>query len=326
MSVVIGVDGGGSKTYAVVVDESGRRLGSGTAGGGNHQTDGIEPALRNIRASMDMALQEAKLAPEDVAFVQYGLSGYDREVDFSIVRPALTSLPYPNWEVVCDTMEGLRAGSRDNVGVVLVCGSGTNAAGRNPEGQTVQTGGLGYLYGDGTGGSDIARETFRAAVRSWELREVPSLLTEAVPRFLGFSTMAELVNDYWDKGVQDVPIRLTEVLHQVAGENDELAIRLLRNAGYELGIAAMSVVRRLGGFEGQTVPVVLVGSVLQRGRNPHLLDALQTEIERAGIAYRLVIPEQAPVYGSVMLAMDRLHIPVTERMEQLFTAYGGHQA
>jgi len=325
MRVVIGVDGGGSKTYTVVVDENGKRLGSGTAGGGNHQAFGIAEAIRNIRTSIELALQEAKLQPENIDFIQYGLSGADRAIDYSIIRPALEKLPFPKWNVVCDTMEGLRAGSRHNVGVVLVCGSGTNAAGRNLKGETVQTGGLGYVYGDGAaGGSDMARETFRSAIRSWELREIPSSLTERVPKFLGYSSLESMVNDYLDRNIVNVPITLTEELHRAADDNDELAIQLLRNTGYELGIAAKSVILRLGGFEGITIPVVLVGSVLQKGRNRHLMNALTNVLDQANFSYRLVIPEIAPVYGSVMLAMDQLNIPVTEEMEQHFSAYGGH--
>ena len=325
MRVVIGVDGGGNKTYTVVVDENGNRLGSGTAGGGNHQASGIDVAFNNIQTSIDLALQEAGLKPEDIDFIQYGLSGADRAIDYSIICPALEKLPFRNWNVVCDTMEGLRIGSRENIGVVLVCGSGTNAAGRNLRGETVQTGGLGYLYGDGAGGSDMARDTFRAAIRSWDLREVSSILTERVPKYLGYPSMDSMVNDYLDRSIDSVPIDLTKVLHDTADENDELAIRLLQHTGYELGIAARSVVRRLGGFEGITIPVILIGSVLQKGRNPHLMSALKTELDLANISYRLVIPDMAPVYGSVMLAMDHLNIPVTEEMEQTFTAYGGHK-
>jgi N-acetylglucosamine kinase-like BadF-type ATPase len=42
MTYYIGVDGGASKTAAIVIDESGRKLGSGLAGASNHLRVGIE--------------------------------------------------------------------------------------------------------------------------------------------------------------------------------------------------------------------------------------------------------------------------------------------
>lgn len=325
MRIVMGVDGGGSKTHTVIVDEHGTQLGKGVAGCGNHQVPGIDFALGNIRQSMEIALEEAKLTPGDIDFVQYGLAGADREKDFSILRPALASLSFRAWDVVCDTMEGLRTGSRDHTGVVLVCGSGTNAAGRNPLGSEVQTGGFGYFYGDAAGGGQMAVETFRAAVRSWEQREIPSMLIELVPKFFDKTSMEHLFNDFLDQDIYHISGELTIVLHQAADLNDELAVRLLRETGWELGIAAGSVIRRLGGFEGRTVPIVLTGSVLQKGRNAHLLASLRDTVAAVHDQVELVIPEMAPVYGSVLLAMDRLGIPESEEMHAKFIAYGGYK-
>ncbi|TDF93033.1 N-acetylglucosamine kinase [Paenibacillus piri] len=327
MPYVLGIDGGGSKTYTVVTDEQGNRLGQGVSGRSNHQNFGVDKAMANIRESIDIALAEAQLAYEDIAFVQYGLAGADRPKDFELLLPALGQLPFRSWDLVCDTMTGLRAGSPNNIGVVLVCGNGTNAAGRNCQGQSVQTGGLGPLYGDRTSGPDLARETFSSAVRSWELRERPSLLTDLVPRYFGFATMEELVNDFLDRDVQKVPGELAIVLHQAADAGDELAIELLRGSGKELGLAANSVIERLGGFDASaTIPIVLVGSVVQEGRNPHLLQALREKIAEKHAHFELIVPKLSPVYGSVLLAMDHLKLPVTEEIMDKFISYGGYKS
>ncbi|GGD95898.1 N-acetylglucosamine kinase [Paenibacillus nasutitermitis] len=323
MAVIIGVDGGGSKTHAVAVDEEGRLLGVGLSGAGNHQSVGLQTALHHIQDSIGKALAVAGLTTEDIDFVQFGLAGADRDKDFGLLRPALATLPFRQWDLVCDTMEGLRIGSPDNTGVVLVCGTGTNAAGRNAGGATVQTGGFGYLYGDAAGGSDMAESTFRAAVRSWELRDIPSMLTESVPHYLGYRSMEEMWNDYLDRDIYEVSRDLTLVLHQTADEGDELASSLLRQTGRELALSAISVIRRLG-MEDQTVPVVLIGSVLQKGRNRHLLAELSATLTRANMSYELNIPEMEPVYGSVMLAMDRMNMPVSAEMAHKFIGYGGY--
>lgn len=324
MRKILGVDGGGSKTYAVLVDELGNRLGQGVAGCGNHQGPGMDVAKENIQLAMSQALTEAGLEPEDITYVQYGLAGADRPYDFSIIRPALATLPYPRWDVVCDTYEGLRTGSPTNVGVVLVCGSGTNAVGRTQSGETAQTGGFGYLYGDTAGGQFLAEETFRAAVRSYEYREGPSLLPDMVSEALGFASMEEVYNHYLDNEIYHVPLHLTLLLHEAAARGDGLAIRILVDTGRELGNAANSVVQRLGGFGDEPFPVVLTGSVLQQGRSSYLLESLEREVRRKNKSAYFVIPEMAPVYGAIMLGMDHLGIRVTDDMLAQFISYGGY--
>ncbi len=321
MRYLMGVDGGGSKTYTVITDEYGNKIGEGLSGIGNHQVVGIEIALKNIKESIDKALNSARLEYIDISFTQFGLAGADREKDFAILRPALNTLPLESWELVCDTFEGLRIGSENNIGVVLVCGSGTNAAGRNKEGKVVQTGGFGYLYGDAAGGSHMAKETFRLAIRSWELREIPSVLTDKVPSFFGFQTMEQLVNDFLDRDIYEIPGELTIVLHEAADEGDLLAIQLLKKTGDELGLAANSVIKRLGDFESETIPVVLVGSVLQKARNQHLLQTMKTTIEREHHQISFIIPDIEPVYGSILLAMDHLGIVTSDEIYEKFRAY-----
>ncbi|MCJ8009203.1 N-acetylglucosamine kinase [Lederbergia wuyishanensis] len=321
MRYVLGVDGGGTKTYTVITDEKGNKLGEGLSGRGNHQGHSIESTMVNIKDSIDQALEMAGLDYCDISFAQFGLAGADRPYDFSILLPALETLPFKSWDLVCDTYEGLRIGSKTNTGVVLVCGTGTNAAGRNKDGLMIQTGGMGYLYGDGAGGSDMAQQTFRAAVRSWEFREGPTILTKKVPEFFGFENMEQLVNDFLDREIYRVSAKLTVVLHEAANEGDEVAIRILRETGKELGIAANSVIKRLGGFEGENIPIVLVGSVFQKGRDPHLLDSLKTTVEKENKDITLVIPEIEPVYGSVLLAMDHLGIEVAEEVYEKFESY-----
>jgi len=320
----MGVDGGGSKTFTVICDEKGNVLGKGISGCGNYQSNGIDNAIANINESIENALNMSGLNKSNIDFVQFGLAGADREKDFSILLPALRNLSFSNWDLVCDTMEGLRTGSADNVGVVLVCGTGTNAAGRNKAGKMVQTGGFGYLYGDFAGGGQMARETFRAAVRSWEYRESPSILTKKVPEFFNYRTMEELVNAFLDDDIYSVPNDLTRVLHEAANEGDSVAIKILTSMGNELGLAAKSVIKRLGNLECP-IPVVLTGSILQKGRNTYLLESLESSIISEYPDINLIIPTMEPVYGALLLAMDQLNIAVTKEMYQRFESYGGYE-
>lgn len=305
MSYVVGVDGGGSQTTAVVADLDGRLIAKGHAGGSNHQGPGIDAALREVRLAVDAALEAAQAPASAVEFIQYGLAGADRPRDFNILRPALGTLPFAAWDVVSDAWQGLRAGTDDYIGVSLVCGSGTNAIGRNAGGLEVQVGGFGYAFGDAAGGRDLAVETFRAAVRAWQRRGPATTLTERVAAHLGLPDMEAVYDKFLDEDLS-VPLNLAVVVHQAADAGDAAAQRILEQMGFELGLAANAVLDHLNVESQEALPVVLVGSVLQKGKSPFLLAALESTVKSRYPRAFLSQLDVPPVFGSVLLALDRL--------------------
>src|SRR5687767_2460801 len=81
-SLVIGVDGGGTKTVAWLapLDDSENKvtLGRGHAGPGNPRAAGFETAQANIAAAISAAFADAKLPPAQVAAACFGLAGAGR--------------------------------------------------------------------------------------------------------------------------------------------------------------------------------------------------------------------------------------------------------
>jgi N-acetylglucosamine kinase-like BadF-type ATPase len=169
MNYYLGVDAGGSKTLAVITDETGTLLASGNSGPGNHQIN-VDLAERNIQEAVNQALNQAGLQPHEIAVAWFGLAGADREADFRILRPMIHKLHFSRYDIVCDTMIALRAGTTRPSGVVVICGNGMNCAGVNSLGESLQCGGFGYAYGDFGGGSELAVEAFRAVIRAWDGR------------------------------------------------------------------------------------------------------------------------------------------------------------
>jgi len=297
----LGVDGGGSKTLAVVTDGRGRILGQGLSGCGNHQVQ-VELARRSIADAAAAALEQAGLKRTEIRYAMFGLAGADREADFRILRPMIAGMEFPVHGIVCDTEIGLRAGTRQPDGVVVVCGSGTNCFGVNKMGQSLQCGGFGYTYGDFGGGNDLAVEVFRSVIRAWEGREQPTLLTEAVLQTLGYASVELLFHDCLDRGAS-VPGHLTKLLFQVA-DRDEVARGILRKQGNELGMAASAVITKLGMRE-DAFDLVLVGSVLTRSDHRLITPYIEEKVKPAAPACRLRRLEMEPAAGAILLAMER---------------------
>ncbi|MCY0899393.1 MAG: ATPase [Firmicutes bacterium] len=306
---VLGIDGGGSQTTAVVADARGVPVGWGSAGGANHQTVGIDRAVGAIQRAASAALAMAKVAPQEIRATHYGLAGADRPHDLAILDAGLRRLPFHPWAVTSDAWMGLRAGTSHNVGVALVCGSGTNAVGRDPHGHQVQIGGFGYAFGDAAGGHYLAVEAFRAAVRAYQLRGPHTLLEELVPQHLGRATMDAVYQDWLDTGAE-IPLSLAEVLHRAASQGDAVARQILRAMGEELGLAALAVLAHLHPWPGP-IEIALLGSVVQRGQSPDVLDSVaETVHARYPSAVLRMLPVR-PVYGAVFMALEALGLKPT---------------
>ncbi|RRJ63804.1 ATPase [Paenibacillus oralis] len=316
MDYFLGVDGGGSKTLAVVTDEQGRILGRALSGCGNHQVQ-EELARRSIIEAAGGALAQAGLDHRQIRYAMFGLAGADREADFLVLRPMIADLGFPEHGIVCDTEIGLRAGTRQPDGVVAVCGSGTNCYGVNKRGESLQCGGFGYMFGDFGGGGELAVEVFRTVIRAWEGRERPTLLTEAVLQTLGYPSVERLFHDYLDRGA-GAPGHLAKLLFQVA-ERDEAVRRILRRQGKELGLAAAAVIRKLGMGEDR-FDLVLVGSVLTRADHRFVTPYIEEIVKRAAPDCSLRRLTMEPAAGAILLAMEKSGRPVGESVYERLDA------
>ncbi|MUG66158.1 MULTISPECIES: N-acetylglucosamine kinase [Paenibacillus] len=315
MNYYLGVDGGGSKTIAVVADETGRIRGRGSSGCGNHQL-GAALAERSIRHAVDEALAQSGLVHRDITFASFGLAGADREADYVVLRPMIGGLGFADYHIVCDTVIAMRAGTRQTDGVVLICGSGTNSYGVNAAGQEIQIGGFGYAYGDFGGGYDLAVEVFRTVIRAWEGREEPTLLTAPTLKALGFANVEEMFHRSLDEG-RRIPHHLAKLLFDAA-PRDPAARRILERQGVELGTVACAVIRKLG-MENDAFDVVLAGSVLTRGQGDYVVSHIERLVSRTAPQSRLRILDLEPAAGAILLGMD-LHMgpPDTAVYNQLY--------
>lgn len=324
MKYYLGVDAGGSKTYAMIANEEGKVIGVGRGGNGNHQKN-RKQAEASLQKAVSEALTSSGLSKDQLEYSWFGLAGADRETDFQILRPMISRLGLPRTEISCDTWNALRSGTEKNYGVVLICGSGVNCAGKNSEGAAYQCGGFGYRFGDFGGGYDLSLEVFRSVLRAEEGRENQTVLSERLTQLLGYANVSELREDYLDH-FRELPSHIAELLFQAAEEGDQVAAGLLVKQGEELGLAAAATIRQLG-MEGDTFDIVLAGSLLTKGdRSGIIRRAIEQKVKPLVPNAALRILTREPVVGSVVLAMESSGLQVNREvldrlsMEKVFNA------
>jgi N-acetylglucosamine kinase-like BadF-type ATPase len=307
VTVVLGLDGGGTKTHVVIADEAGSLLGAATGSAANWEDVGMEAAAAAIRAVVLEALQNAQLAPDAVEAGVFGLAGNDWPSDLQRLAVIPGSLGLGGLqEIVNDGFVALRAGANHPWGIAVVAGSGTVVAGRNESGDEFRTLGLGPMFGDWGGASEISEEGIRMIAEAHIGLGPATSLSDRYVRAMQRTSVADLLEHV---SRTSPPIsHLAPVVLEAADEGDAVARAIAEHAGTALGANAGLVARKLGMVE-QSFEVVLAGGVLRAGSRI-LEQALKKELRRSAPSAFPVRLEVPPVVGAALRALENLgHSP-----------------
>ena len=254
----LGVDGGGSKTLAVIVDAAGVERGRGSAGSSNHQAVGIEAAVANLRQATDVAAHAASCSrPPESAWL--GLAGVDHAGDIALLWPHVESLAAQ--VRLTNDAELVLSGLELQIGVALIAGTGSIALGRDAAGHSARASGWGHILGDEGSGYDLGRQALQAAVRAADGRGRPTLLLQAILDDWALSEPELLLQRVYQGSDKAAIARLAPLVLRCAEAGDAVACAIVRRAALELAVAAQTVSRRLG-FAAEPLPVALGGGLL----------------------------------------------------------------
>ena len=299
-ALLIGVDGGGSKTVVLLADQDGRVLGRGTGGPSNYQVVGQQAAGAVLSQTIRAAFAEANLELRAPTVICLGLSGVDRPADQAVIQAWVNrEMPGAPAVIVNDAELVLAAGTPEGWGVALICGTGSIAYGRTPGGQAARAGGWGYLLGDEGSGYAIGIAALRAAARASDGRAPQTALTRSILDHWSLAAPQELIGRLYQGRVPTQEIAaLARLVEVAASEQDRVAQSILQEAGHELALAVNAVAQKLG-MQG-SVPCAHAGSVIVKGQfiARMFLDAAAA----LGLHLDPVTPVTEPAQGALRLA------------------------
>lgn len=310
MRYFLGVDGGASKTHALLVDESGLAIGFGEAGCGNHQIHGLLAAVHEIEIAARQALSGIRESEIPIDAACYCLAGADLKEDYDMLQLSMEALNLARVVVVKnDTMAAMRSGLTRSWGVGVICGTGFNAAGRTKDGRELILPALGAISGDWGGGGTLCMEMIRLVMRAWDGRGKPTALTSLILDALHQSSVEELLRALYHEQIpHEALLDLVPLLFEAAEAGDEPSRELLIKMGAEVGLTANTFIRRCN-LEDEDVEVVLGGGIF-KGKGPLLLDTVKREIHAAYPRAKIIRPRYEPVVGAALLALETLGVVV----------------
>lgn len=309
VALLIGIEGGGTKTRVLCTDTSGKVL--GYAVGKGCKPKGLDASRQSVRAALVAALNAAGASPNEVVSLCAGLAGVDTTSDEEwahscVDLPGLSATR----QFVNDTVLAHRANFGASAGVVAVAGTGAIVTAFDPSrGLTVRN----YDY------DNYARATSRhlsyAALFGLLTRAdkaTDPILENGVLAHFGVESIEKL------REVASGLIRLPEadryrllsdlgpVVTSAAAQGSRIAKRVCRGAVAELTEAIRLVASHL---RYDTIEVVGIGSV---ANDPYVRAQIVRALARQHPPrLRLLSAGTPPVVGALLMAASSAPIAVT---------------
>lgn len=203
----IGVDGGGTKTELVLLDESGAEVGRHLAPGCNPSQIGPEQARTIVTTALAALLAESRIENSKSKILTTHLYMAGAGAFWQEVAASLTG--YGRVVTGPDSVPVLELATAGAPGLVLHAGTGSFVAIRSPDNTVHYAGGLGWKFGDPGSGFDIGRRALGLA-----------LLELQAARATSVSPLAEALRVH--TGLADYPAN-SRFFYNDAGANAKIA-------------------------------------------------------------------------------------------------------
>ncbi|WP_376795716.1 N-acetylglucosamine kinase [Thermogemmatispora sp.] len=324
-SYALAVDGGNTKTLALVATLDGQIRGAGRAGCGDiyrlapgeapHSHLHEPPALREIERAVESALQQAGCRPDELEAAIFNMAGADWPEDFALLEAAMRTRGYGKRLLIQnDALGVLHAAcmnSTSHQGVAVICGTGAATGARGPDGRTWHS----SHWQDSVQGAGHLGQLALTAVFHAELGiSPPTTLRERVLAYFGAGSVEEVLHRLSARLPQQTPppSGLAAALLDEAEAGDRVARRLVTEHGSALGDFANVAAQRVG-LEGRPFPLVLAGGVL-RHPSTLLAEAIIARVRSRSPQAQPIRPRFEPVVGVLFSALELAGQPIDEQL------------
>ena len=287
--VLVGVDGGSTKTEFILFREDGTLLKRTVLPGSNPNLHGLENSLSIFQQGLDNLLETGmELAGLYVGCAGFLSGGYGEKARQSLQKK------YPRARVDCssDVMNIVACSSNSRRCIAAICGTGSVIY-ANANRNVHRLGGASYLLDKQGSGFDIGRDVLRTALLERDGIGEKSRITPMVEEKLG-STVWDSISEIYKEGPAYIA-SFTPIAFAAYAQGDKAAKKILKEHAAYLADMIQAAARMYDC--GRTV--VLSGSIFAKA--PVFLQLLKEQIS---MDLSFEVPAAPPVYGACVLARE----------------------
>ena len=307
---VLLLEGGKTKTLALLINGEGEIKGYSIGGSSGWTTIGFNNAIKNIRFTIKNVLKKSGISSYSIDAAFLGLSDLDTEnsrAKFREAIPLMNLREHTKVYIVPDYVVAYYAVTLGKPGVSVIAGTGAIAFGRNSLGREARAGGYGWFGNDEGSAIWIALKALEAAFKSYDGRGPKTKLEEKVMSFFGLKSMVDIIDKLYTMIKEDIGevAKLAKIVDNVAKE-DEVAKEIMSLAGKELALMVKAVYDKIR-VPGENYIIGGVGSVFSsKIVHSSFTETIRKTIPKAVIVEPLIFYK--PIKGLLSLAVKELNL------------------
>lgn len=267
--VIIGIDGGGTKSHLGIFSVNGDFLGFFTYGTLNHELmpKGFEQLEETLNQIIGEALQSVNKRPSDVAYAVFGLAGVDTREQHEIISLMLKRIGIEKFTLCNDGYLGVPAGCPKGAGICAINGTGSVLTAIDINGKMYQVGGIGDITDDHGGsswyGSQLLKNVYCELFKSAPKTMMTQLLF-TTKLFIGHRDLyTEAITLAMEANSIDYPA-LNQLVFSAAGQGDFVANQILEDSAEHYAKCIEFLANNLEFPKDETLYITLAGSIFVR--------------------------------------------------------------
>lgn len=311
MNYIIGIDGGGTKTKAVIADMKGKVVAQETVGPINPNVVSKKELQHTFQTLFHSLRQQAPQQFNKTSSIFAGIAGAGNATNQKVLHESIEPLLSDNIpiQIDADAINALYSGSYGAPGIVQIAGTGSITYGINSNLEHDRVGGWGYLFGDEGSGYDIGRKGVMAALQSVDRRASETILLPMIYAHFNVTNAQDLIREIYASPAPKSEISpVAEIVFQGFKDDDPIAEEIITEAVKETVLSIKTLYEKHFHME-ERVEVVLCGGIFQE---KNILPRLIKEDLRMYPAMKVVLPEMPPVGGSIIGAYLMQGVDVDE--------------
>lgn len=325
-----GVEGGGSHSKMVIIDQNGSVVGRSQCGGTNHWLIGRDECLRRLSGLVRDAKQSAGIdANTPLAALGMSLSGADKLAERVALMDGLRALdPAASMHMhICTDTYGAIATASNQGGVVVIAGTGSNCTLVNRDGSIANCGGWGHAMGDEGSGFSIAHTALKYVFDAEDHFIKPefdiSYVRDQMYSYFEVASRSDMLPHLYTGFNKSKFADFTRNVVEGAKLGDKLCLHVLAKAGRDLGQHLVAISSKINDdMKQHGLRIVCVGSIWKAWA--FIKDAFLAQIATSpALPTRLELvqlTETAAVGAAALAAMD-IQAPLALNYAAFYTTF-----
>lgn len=306
MNYYLGIDGGGTKTRLIMVDEAGNLMAECEGGPVNLNSGSYESVEAVLSDMISDVLKKCSAVPSDCLSLCVGAAGAGRHDEKAMIYNIIKKLGFSGKIIVTDDVTIAFYGGLDGApGVMVISGTGSICFGCNYHGEIFRCGGWGHILGDEGSGYAIGVGVLASVMRAYDGRGPKTAMTSMVLEHLHISSPENMVEYVYRSGAGKKDIASFAKFADDGCElNDPVALSIIDNAAKELHLSVATVIDHL---KFDPIPDVCYGGGVLN-RSIFLREKLVSLLKHSYPDINIIAMKKDAAWGAINLAMEKIKI------------------